>query len=725
MAPDTGDIAGGAFDLRVGGDGLATLTFDAPGKSVNVFNRAVIAELAALVTSLARHADIRCLVLLSGKPANFIAGADVDEIARITDGKEIEEAVTTVQGIFLEWENLPFPTVAAVRGACMGGGTEIALASDYIVISDRQDIRIGLPETKLGIVPAWGGCVRMPRKIGLAAALDIILAGKAVRPHKAFKIGLADALVPDPTFGHEVREFARAVIAGRAPRPRKTDFKRRLLEGNPLGRKVVLDQARKQVLARTGGNYPAPLRAIEVIATGLAKGSEAGFAAEARAEVELAVSPVCKNLVHLFHLMEASKRNGGAAGARPIGSTAVLGAGVMGGGIAQIIAEKSDLTVRMKDIQESALAQGLEVASDLFDKQVRRRWLSPAEAARKMALLRPALDYSGFGAADLVIEAVVEKLDVKRKVFADLERVTREDAVLATNTSSISIDLISAEMARPERCVGMHFFNPVSKMPLVEVIAGARTSPETAQTVVAFARRLGKTAVVVKDGPGFLVNRLLGFTMAEALWLLDEGLSMEDLDRIIRGWGMPMGPLTLIDEVGIDTAVHVGKILVEAFGDRLAFPGWFDRLVEAGRLGAKSGSGFYKYSGGKRREPDRAVYGLLGIRPTVEDPDPARIADRVLLPMVNEAARCLEEAVVAGPGDLDLAMIMGTGFPPFRGGLCRWADHQDPGALRTAMERMATEAGDRYRPSPAFDRVVEGGGFYRAYGDRHEHRTSR
>ncbi len=714
--PGTGDTTGHAFDLRVGDDGLATLTFDAPGKSVNVFNRAVIAELGEIVESLPGRDDIRCLVLLSGKPTTFIAGADVDEIARITDGKEIEEAVLTVQGIFSQWENLSFPTVAAVRGACMGGGTEIALASDYIVISDREDVRIGLPETKLGIVPAWGGCVRLPRKIGLTAALDIILAGKAVRPKKAFKLGLADALVPDPAFGHEVREFARAVIAGRAPRPRKADFKRRLLEGNPLGRKVVLDQARKQVLARTGGNYPAPLRAIEVIATGLARGADAGFAAEARAEVELAVSPVCKNLVHLFHMMEASKRNGAAAEARPVGSTAVLGAGVMGGGIAQIIADKAGLTVRIKDIQEDALAQGLEVASDLFDKQVRRRWLARSEAARKMALLRPALDYSGFGGVDLVIEAVVERLDVKRKVFADLERVTGGDAILASNTSSISIDLISAEMERPERCVGMHFFNPVSKMPLVEVIAGSRTSPEAAQVVVAFARRLGKTAVVVKDGPGFLVNRLLGFTMAEALWLLDEGHSIEGLDRVIREWGMPMGPLTLIDEVGIDTAVHVGKILAEAFGDRLAFPAWFDRLVEAGRLGAKSGSGFYKYSGGKRQEPDRAVYDLLGIRPTVAEPNAVRIADRVLLPMVNEAARCLEEGVVSTASDLDLAMIMGTGFPPFRGGLCRWADQQGMGALRETMARLVTEAGDRYRPSPAFDRAVEGGGFYRVHG---------
>ena len=705
-----------AFDLRVEADGLGTLTFDAPGRSVNVFNRAVIAELAEIVDRLAERDDIRCLVLLSGKASNFIAGADVDEIARVTDGKVIEEAVVTVQGIFSRWEELPFPTVAAVRGTCLGGGTEISLASDYIVISDRDDVRIGLPEIKLGIIPAWGGCVRMPRKIGLTAALDIILAGKSVRPRKALKIGLADALVPDPSFGHEVRQFAEQVIAGKAPKPRRADIKSRLLEGNPLGRKIVFDQARKQVLKKTGGSYPAPLRAIEVIATGISDGPRAGYAAEARAEMELAVSPVCKNLVHLFHLMERSKRAGSDVPARQVDSTAVLGAGVMGGGIAQIIADKADIEVRMKDIQEEALAQGMAVAGGLFQKQLKRRWLSRPEAARKMALLRPSLDYSGFEAVDLVIEAVVEKLDIKRRVFADLERVTGPDAILATNTSSISIDLISAEMASPERCVGMHFFNPVSQMPLVEVIAGSRSSAEATQTVAGFARRLGKTPVVVKDGPGFLVNRLLGFTMAEALWLLDDGYAIGDLDRILREWGMPMGPLTLIDEVGIDTAVHVGRILVAAFGDRLEFPEWFDRLVDDGRLGAKAGKGFYRYKDGKRQEPDPAVYPLLGLEPNAGPPDPQLAIDRLILPMLNEAARCLDEGVVASAGDLDLAMIMGTGFPPFRGGLCRWADQQGLDEARAALDRLADQRGERYRPSPALDQAVEAGGLYAKWG---------
>lgn len=713
--PDTGTEPRN-FTLAVADGGLATLTFDLPDKKVNVFNRAVIEELGELVEALNERRDIRCLVLLSGKARNFIAGADVDEIARITDGKEIEEAVLTVQGIFSTWEDLPFPTVAAVRGTCMGGGTEIALASDYIVISDRADVRIGLPETKLGIVPAWGGCTRLPRKIGLTAALDIILAGKAVRSKKAFKIKLADALVPDAAFLHEVRRFAENVIEGRAPKPRKSGFRTRLLEGNPLGRKVVFDQARKQVLKKTGGHYPAPLRAIEVISAGLSN-KKAGYAAETRAEVELAVGPVCKNLVHLFHLMERSKHSGnGASPGREVDSAAVLGAGIMGGGIAQIIADKADVEVRLKDINEAALAQGLAVANKLFSKQVRRRWLRKPEAARKMALMRPSLDYSGFNRVDLVVEAVVERLEVKRKVFADLERTTGPDAVLASNTSSISIDLISAEMEHPERCVGMHFFNPVDRMPLVEVIAGSKTSPEAAQTVADFARRLGKTAIIVKDGPGFLVNRLLGFTMAESLWLLDEGYSMTDLDRIIRDWGMPMGPMTLIDEVGIDVAVHVGEILGEAFGDRLSFPDWMERLVEDGRLGAKSSRGFYSYSKGRRQEPDKAVYELLGLRPSVSDPDPARVADRVMLPMLNEAARCLEEGVVANPGDLDLAMIMGTGFPPFRGGLCRWADQQGLNALRTTMQELTSEAGERYAPSAAFDRAVAGGGFYSTFG---------
>ncbi|MDX1502103.1 MAG: 3-hydroxyacyl-CoA dehydrogenase NAD-binding domain-containing protein [Thermoanaerobaculia bacterium] len=699
-----------AFDLRVPDDGLATLTFDLPDRPVNVFSRAVMAELTAVIEAVAGRDDVRCLVLLSGKPRNFIAGADIEEISQVSSADEATEAAERGQAVFNAWEALPFPTVAAVRGSCVGGGCEIALASDFIVLSDREDVRIGLPEVRLGIVPGWGGCTRLPRKVGLTAALDVILAGKTLRPGKALKIGLADALVPDASFSHEVRRFAAGAAEGGKRRSRKGGLKSVVLEGNPLGRMVVFDQARKQILAKTGGHYPAPLRAIEVIKAGIQGGAAKGFRAEARAIGELAVSPVTGNLVRLFQLVESTKA-AARESPRQVEQVGVLGAGVMGGGIAQIVSDKADLPVRMKDIGAEQLASGMAHASSLFYKQVKRRWIRKSDADRKMALIRPTLSYRGFESADLIVEAVVEKLEVKRKVFAEVEAAVRPDTILASNTSSISIDLIAAEARHPERFVGMHFFNPVHKMPLVEIIRGSATQDEVVETVAAFCHTLGKTPVVVKDGPGFLVNRLLGFTLAEAMWLLDEGVPIDELDRAASRWGLPMGPVTLTDEVGIDVAVKVARILADAFPERLSFPAWFEKVPEDGRLGTKAGKGFYLYEDGKRGKVDPDVLELIGSSGRRREADRGRLVDRLLLPMLNEAARCLEEKVVASPDLLDLAMIMGTGFPPFHGGPCRWADAQGPASLLAEMERIAERVGDRFAPSAAFRETVEAGGF--------------
>ncbi len=706
------------FRLDVESSGLATLVFDTPGKSANVFTRSAMEELAGLTQQLADDPTVECVVLLSAKPRIFIAGADIEGIAGVLDSAEAEEAARMGQKIFQAWADLPFPTIAAVNGTCAGGGTEISLASDMILVSDRQDLRIGLPEIKLGIVPGWGGCTRLPLRIGLTAALDLILAGKMVRAKKAFKLGLADALVPDASFRSEVRRVAEGAMAGAKGRKRKGGVKSVMLEKNPLGRKIIFDQARKQVLKKTKGQYPAPLRAIEVIKTGTDDGLKAGLDAEARAIGELAVSPICKNLVHLFQLMESAKADSapGEGAAQPIEVAAVLGAGVMGGGIAQIIADKADIPVRLKDIGAEPLARGMEHAGKIFRNQLKRRWISKPEASRKMALIRPALDYSGFGNVDLVVEAIVENLEIKQKVFADLERHVSADTVLASNTSSLSIDLIGRDTEHPERVVGMHFFNPVDKMPLVEVIIGTRTSPEAAEAVVALARRLGKTPVVVKNGPGFLVNRLLAFTLAEAMWLFEEGHEIEKLDRAATAWGLPLGPAELTDEVGIDVAVKVAHIMSEAYPDRLVYPTWMDQLPEGGRLGAKSQKGFYSYKDGKRTSPDPAIYKVIGRQPSAATPRGGRAVDRLILPMINEAARCLQEKVVESAGKLDLAMIMGTGFPPFRGGLCRWADDQGMSDLKLSMERLAASVGDRFTPSAAFERVVSAGGFYKAFG---------
>lgn len=703
-----------SFHLQVDSDRLATLVFDTPDKKVNVFTREALGELDGLVGELAGRKDIGILVLLSGKEGNFIAGADLDEIAGVTDPAEAEAGSRFGHRLFSAWQALPFPTVAAVRGTCMGGGLELSLASTWRVAADGKSTRLGLPEVRLGIIPGWGGSTRLPRLIGIAPALDLILTGKTVDGKRALRLGLADALLPEARFLDEVRSFALARRDGRRKDEDGFDWKELLLEKNPIGRKILFDQARKKTLEQTRGHYPAPLRAIEVVRVGIEDGAKAGFEAEARAVGELATSRISKNLVHVFRLTEAAKRSPGMAGGTPrtIRGVGVLGAGVMGGGIAQLVAAETDLPVRIKDVREEALTSGMAHAAKLFAGQVERRRLSAVEARRKMALLSPTLEWSGFAAADLVIEAVVETMAIKQEVFAETARHTPEGAVLASNTSSLSVAGIGAKTPHRERVVGMHFFNPADKMPLVEVIVPEGADRAAVNTVFTFTRRLGKTPVLVKDTPGFLVNRLLMFYSLEALWLLDEGFRIEDLDRAMTGWGMPVGPMVLNDEVGIDVAGKVAHILNAAFPDRLPLPAWLDTLPQGGRLGRKTGLGIYRYEKGERKGPDSAVYSLLGLTPRVVNADPGIVADRMVLPMVNEAARCLEEKVIGSAAELDLAMIFGTGFPPFRGGLCRFADHEGLASIVATLERLAGTVGARFAPSDALRATAAAGGFY-------------
>jgi 3-hydroxyacyl-CoA dehydrogenase/enoyl-CoA hydratase/3-hydroxybutyryl-CoA epimerase len=703
-----------SFTLRTGRDGLATLVFDVPGKRANVISSRVLAELEQVVADLGERRDVACLVLLSGKESTFIAGADVDQIAEVEDPQVAESFTRRGQAVYGAWERLPFPTVAAVRGTCMGGGTELCLASTFLLLSDRPELRIGLPEVRLGILPAWGGCTRLPRRIGITAALDMILPGKAVSGRSALKSGLADALLPDAQFLAQVRDFALAHRDGDRRRAERPDLKELLLERNPLGRKLLFDQARKRTLAETQGNYPAPLRALEVVRIGIEHGRAAGFEAEARAAAELATSPVCKNLLYVFKLSEDAKKTALAPGGapKPVREVAVLGAGVMGGAIAQLVAEQTALPVRLKDIRADALAAGMAHAHERFRRQVERRRLSREEVRRRMTLLRPTLVYEGLGACDLMVEAVVESVEVKQAVFAEAAAALPPDAVLASNTSSLSIEAIAARTPRPDRVVGMHFFNPVHRMPLVEVVVAPQTAADAVETVAAFARRLGKTPVRVANRPGFLVNRLLGFYMAEALWLLHEGQRIEDIDRTMAAWGMPMGPVALVDEVGIDVAVKVAHILADAFPGRLPLPPWADQLPSPDRLGAKTQKGLYKYKDGRRSGPDPEVYMAIPDGGRGGAADPSRLVDRMVLRMVDEAARCLDEKVVGSAAELDLAMVMGTGFPPFRGGLCRWADQQGVGRLVAELERLTAAVGERFEPSHALRETASAGGFH-------------
>ncbi|MFP4624886.1 MAG: 3-hydroxyacyl-CoA dehydrogenase NAD-binding domain-containing protein, partial [Gemmatimonadota bacterium] len=678
MPEQTRSMAEATLTLEMDGEGVASLVFDDPEKKVNILTTAVMERLDALLAELegsAAEGRVRALVVRSGKDGSFIAGADVTEIAGITDPEEGRRKTAQGQAVFERLHRLPVPTVAAVDGTCLGGGTELILACDVRIGSDRPETRIGLPEVKLGILPGFGGTTRLPRLIGLIAASDIILAGKAVDGRKAHRIGLIHERMHPGVLEERARQIARELADGEAPPARaRPGLLPRLMEATPPGRSVILKQARKQVMKQTKGHYPAPLKAIDVMKRSAGKPLETALSIEAAALGELIVTPESKSLIHVYHLMEAAKKAGPDTPGRPVRRVAVLGAGIMGGGIAQLLAYKG-IAVRLKDIAPDALSTGLRHARSMFDKLVRRRKLKPREAADAMTAIAPSLDYAGFGTVDLVIEAVVERMEVKKSVLRETEAAARDDAVLTTNTSSLSISEMAAALDRPENFAGMHFFNPVHRMPLVEIIRGRASSDEAIATVVGLVRTLGKTPVIVNDGPGFLVNRVLTPYLNEAGFLLADGATIAEVDGALLDFGMPMGPLRLLDEVGLDIARHAGATMHDAFGERMAPCPALVALEDTDRLGRKNGRGFYVYEDGKQKHPDPSVYDdLAAVLGSERHALPPReIVDRCVLPMINEAARTLEEGIARSPGDVDLAMVTGTGFPPFRGGLLRHA----------------------------------------------------
>jgi 3-hydroxyacyl-CoA dehydrogenase/enoyl-CoA hydratase/3-hydroxybutyryl-CoA epimerase len=712
------------FRLDVEPDGLAVLTFDSPGEKVNKYSTPVMAELEQLLDALAKRSDVKALLLVSAKPDIFIAGADVNEIAKVSDPEAVANGVRRGQEIFGKLANLPFPTVAAIDGACLGGGCETTLAMDWRLASDSKKTQIGLPEIKLGILPGWGGTTRLPRVVGLAAALDVILAGKVIDSKRAKRIGLVDELVPAPILLEVAKRFARGKFGTRkrsnaAPDggplravPARTMEK--LLEGP--GRSIVFRKARAAVRKETHGNYPAPLEALAAIEKGFSRPFAEALKLEVEAAGRLVGSPAMKSLVNLFFRMEEVKKETGvAAGVRPlpVKRVGVLGAGAMGGGIAQLAADKG-WPVRMKDIRHEALAAGYAQAAKIWQERLKKRRLTRTEFAGKMSLLSGGLGWDGFAGCDVTIEAVLEKLAVKQAVLSEWETVARPDAIFASNTSTLPITEIAKVAARPERVVGMHFFNPVHKMPLVEVIFGEKTAPEVTATIFDLAKKMGKTPVVVKDAPGFLVNRILSPYLLEAVRLLLEGVPMEAIDRGMRSFGMPVGPIELLDDVGIDVATKGAETLSAAWPERMPIDPAFGRIVASGRLGRKTKKGFYLYEGDKRVGPDPSAYADLGIAsPGSVSISPEGLEARLIYPMVNEAAHCLAESIVPGPDKLDLAMIFGIGFPPFRGGLCAHADARGASAVADTLSRLAAEKGPRFNPAPLLaDMAKQGRSFF-------------
>ena len=704
-----------AFSLEIEDDGLGILTFDRPGEKVNVFSREVFEELSEILVKLAREPRIKSLLVESGKPESFIAGADVREFVDVPSDA-IREGSARGQALFEQLARLPYPTVAAINGICLGGGTELALACDYRIMSDSPKAKIGLPEVRLGIFPAWGGCARLPRVVGLQKALDLILTGKQVDARRAKKIGLVDEAVPAAIFEDFARKFARGKIGQRKPRAARrgpgggvTGW---ALEGNPVGRRLVFKTARDKVIETSGFHYPAPLEALAVIEESWGRPIDAALEIENRRIANVFGGEVQRNLLSIFFWTEEIKKETGvsdpAVKPRQVTRVGVLGAGVMGGGIAQLAVEK-DIPARMKDIEPKALAHGFATAASVFRQSVEKRRLKRREMDNKMSLLSGTLDYSGFARCEVTIEAVVEKLAVKRAVLKEWEAVVPGEAIFASNTSTLPIAEISAGALNAGRVAGMHFFNPVHRMPLVEVIRGPRTSDETVATIFGLAKTLGKTPVVVKDSPGFLVNRILAPYLSEAVRLVRDGCSIEDVDRAMTDFGMPVGPLALLDDIGLDVASKAGEVLQAAFPDRMQ-AGGDQALAAVGRLGRKSAGGFYDYRDGKRGEPSAEAYKALGVEaPRMSLLPPAEIESRLVYAMINEAAFCMADEVVASPAKLDLAMIFGTGFPPFRGGLLRYSDALGAPRVVSALEELAARVATRYRPAPLLSEMSKAG----------------
>ncbi|MGE5176019.1 MAG: 3-hydroxyacyl-CoA dehydrogenase NAD-binding domain-containing protein [Hyphomicrobiales bacterium] len=702
----------GPFRLEAHESGIAILWFDDPDRRVNLLDSNALSSLRAAHDAIKKRADAtfpRALVVTSGKEGQFIAGADVDEFDRIEDVAAAEAKVKEAQQLFQDFAELPFPTVAAINGPCLGGGTELSLAMRYRVASDGREVTIGLPEVQLGILPGFGGTTRLPRVIGLVPALSLLLTGKTLDPRRARAAGLVDDVLPAPRFAERAIAWTESLLAKPRPRRAVPDPVNRILQSVPPFRSYALGQARKGVMHETGGHYPAPLEILRVVGASWGKPVAEALKLERKAVAKLLFTPEAVHLRGIFHLRERAKRVPPASEARRVGNAAVLGAGTMGGEIAFLMSQR-DLRVRLRDIKPEPILHSLAHARSLFDREVSRKRMSRADRERAMGRIEPTVALNGFARVDLVLEAVVEDLSIKQSLFRELETQVAPTCVFATNTSSLSVEAMAKGLAHPERVVGMHFFNPATRMPLVEVIRTDQTDPAALDTVIALTRRLKKTPVLVRDAPGFLVNRILMPYLAEAVGFVERGESIRAVDQALKGFGMPMGPLALLDEIGIDVARKVAHVLGEAFGDRMPSIALLDKLVGEGALGKKTGLGFYRYVNGKR---DQVNPSLASLASSSSGTPAAEVADRMVDAMVNEAALALEERVVEVPEDVDLAMIFGTGFPPFRGGLLR---HADTVGVGTIVERLARrqQAGAPYGPCGRLQRMALGGETFHA-----------
>jgi 3-hydroxyacyl-CoA dehydrogenase/enoyl-CoA hydratase/3-hydroxybutyryl-CoA epimerase len=705
-------------------DGIAIITFDLPGEPVNKFTVGVIAEMTAMLDRFEQDTSINAAVLLSAKPDIWIAGADIEAFLAFKDAAEATRTSAEAQALVERVERSRVPMVCAIHGACLGGGLELALACAYRVASDHPKTVLALPEVQLGIIPGIGGTQRLPRTVGLQAALDMILTGKNVRAKKALSMGLVDEMIHPNILRETAVQRARDIVSGKRARkhpPKKGTASTLLLEDNPIGRSIVFKQAREMTLKRSHGNYPALLAALEAVAAGYDGPRAKGYAEEARLFGEMAATAVSKELVFLFFATTSLKKDSGVTGDAPaplkVQRVGVLGTGFMGAGIAAITAQQG-VPVRFKDAKHEAVLRGMTAVRDVLKDGYTKKRVTRQQFDDQMSLVSGTTSYEGFAGADLVIEAVFEDLAVKHTVVKETERLLKSHAIFATNTSTIPIGDIAKAAQRPERVIGMHFFSPVPKMPLLEVIVTPHTAPEVITTVVSFGRKLGKTVIIVNDSPGFYVNRILAPYINEAGLMLDEGVAIDAIDKAMVDFGFPVGPITLIDEVGLDIAGKSGKIMAEAFGARLTPSRSLTAVLEVGRLGRKGKNGFYSYDeDGKKEGVDASVYELLPTKSERTTLTASEIQHRCVLAMANEAARCLGDGVLRSARDGDIGAVFGIGYPPFRGGPFRWLDVQGIASVVEQLRALDARFPGRFTPAPLLvSMAAEGRRFYPATG---------
>jgi 3-hydroxyacyl-CoA dehydrogenase/enoyl-CoA hydratase/3-hydroxybutyryl-CoA epimerase/enoyl-CoA isomerase len=712
---------GKSLSIRELEGGIAELIFDLEGESVNKFDIATVTELSRAIGALEQSEAINGLIVTSAKGV-FIVGADIAEFVTLfSEGADaIRAHIKGNNQNFARLESLPYPTVVAIDGVALGGGFELCLSCDFRVISSRG--MVGLPETGLGLIPGWGGTVRLPRLIGVDLAAEWIATGKSQNPQTALRAGAVDAAVEPEKLRDVALSTLQQAIAGDLDYNQRRTVKNSPLAMNSNEAAMVFETTRGGIAAKVGRNFPAPLAALDSMQQGADKGRDEAVAIETEQFVKVCLTDAATSMVGLFlsdQLIAKKAKIYSKQASKKVAKAAVLGAGIMGGGIAYQSSSKG-VPIVMKDIMQEGLNLGLSEANKLLSKRVEKGRMAPKKMGEILNRIEPTLSYDGFEKIDIVVEAVVENPKAKQIVLAEVEKQVAEDAVITSNTSTISIDFLAEALQRPENFCGMHFFNPVHMMPLVEVIRGKKSSDEAVARTVAYATTIGKKAIVVKDCPGFLVNRVLFpyFFGFEAL--LRDGADFVQVDKVMSKWGWPMGPAYLLDVVGIDTAAHCETVMADGFPERMSksFKSGIDVMYENTRYGQKNAKGFYDYAPDKRgrikKVPAADAYELLA--PHVaerRDFGADEIIARTMIPMATEMARCLEEGIVGSAAEADMALIYGLGFPVFRGGVFRWVDSIGIKEF-CALADKYTDLGPLYAPTQGMREMAEAGKNYYA-----------